>query len=66
MPGIDEIFSGGIPKRSIALIAGGLGIGKSIMGMQYLWNGLQISELGVYVALGECSVQVRINVKQFN
>lgn len=66
IPGLDEILNGGIPKRNVVLIAGGPGTGKSIMGMQYLWNGLQIGEPGVYVALEEHPVQVRINMRQFN
>jgi len=66
IPGLDEILNGGIPKRNVVLIAGGPGTGKSIMGMQYLWNGLQIGEPGIYVALEEHPVQVRINMRQFN
>ncbi len=66
IPGLDEILGGGIPKRNVVLVAGGPGTGKSIMGMQYLWSGLQIGEPGIYVALEEHPVQVRINMRQFN
>ncbi len=65
IPGFDEILYGGIPKRNVVLLSGGPGTGKSIFGQQYLWNGLQMGEPGVYVALEEHPVQVRINMRQF-
>ncbi len=65
IPGFDEIVYGGIPKRNIVLLSGGPGTGKTIFGQQYLWNGLQMGEPGVYVALEEHPVQVRINMRQF-
>jgi len=65
IPGFDEIVGGGIPKRNVVLLSGGPGTGKTIFGMQYLWNGLQMGEPGIYVALEEHPTQVRINMKQF-
>lgn len=65
IPGFDEIVNGGIPKRNVVLLSGGPGTGKSIFGTQYLWNGLQMGEPGVFVALEEHPVQVRINMRQF-
>ncbi|BEP18646.1 KaiC domain-containing protein [Pyrofollis japonicus] len=65
IPGLDEILYGGIPRRNVVLLSGGPGTGKTIMSQQYLWNGLQMGEPGVYVALEEHPVQVRINMAQF-
>ena len=65
IPGMDEILHGGIPKRNVVLLAGGPGTGKSIFGQQYLWSGLKNGEPGVFVALEEHPVQVRINMAQF-
>ncbi len=65
IPGFDEILNGGIPKRNVVLLSGGPGTGKSIFGQQYLWNGLQMGEPGILVALEEHPVQVRINMRQF-
>lgn len=65
IPGLDEILNGGIPKRNIVLLSGGPGTGKSIFSYQYLWNGLQMNEPGIFVALEEHPVQVRINMAQF-
>jgi len=33
--------------------------------MQYLWNGLRIGKPGVYVALEEHPVQVRVHMRNF-
>jgi len=65
IPGMDEILHGGIPKRNVVLLSGGPGTGKSIFSYQYLWNGLRLGEPGVFVALEEHPVQVRINMAQF-
>jgi len=65
IPGMDDILHGGIPKRNVVLLAGGPGTGKSIFGQQYLFYGLQHGEPGVFVALEEHPVQVRINMSQF-
>jgi len=65
IPGLDEILNGGIPKRNIVLLSGGPGTGKSIFSYQYLWNGLQMGEPGIFVALEEHPVQVRVNMAQF-
>jgi len=65
IPGFDEILNGGIPARNAVLLAGGPGTGKSILGQQFLYNGLVNGEPGVFVALEEHPVQVRINAQQF-
>ena len=65
IPGLDEILHGGIPSRNVVLLSGGPGTGKSIFSYQFLWNGLKQGEPGVFVALEEHPVQVRINMAQF-
>lgn len=65
IPGFDTVLGGGIPKRNVVLLSGGPGTGKSILATQYLWNGLQLGENGIYVSLEEHPVQVRVNMKQF-
>lgn len=64
IPGFDELLYGGIPKRNVVLLSGGPGTGKSIFSMQYLYSGLLRGEPGVYVALEEHPVQVRVNMAQ--
>jgi KaiC domain protein len=65
IPGLDEILNGGIPERNVVLVSGGPGTGKTILSQQFLWNGLQMGEAGVYVALEEHPVQIRQNMAQF-
>ncbi|ALM75761.1 hypothetical protein TBCH5v1_1853 [Thermococcus barophilus] len=65
IPGMDEILHGGIPERNVVLLSGGPGTGKTIFSQQFLWNGLQMGEPGIYVALEEHPVQVRQNMAQF-
>ena len=65
IPGFDEILDGGIPVRNVVLLAGGPGTGKSILGQQFLHSGLANGEPGVFVALEEHPVQVRVNAHRF-
>jgi KaiC domain protein len=65
IPGLDEILHGGIPERNVVLISGGPGTGKTILSQQFLWNGLQEEEAGIYVAVEEHPVQIRQNMLQF-
>ncbi|MGC8583666.1 MAG: KaiC domain-containing protein [Thermoproteus sp.] len=65
VPGLDEILYGGVPERSIVLLSGGPGTGKSILGKQFLFNGLKRGEPGVFVALEEHPVAVRRSFKHF-
>jgi len=65
IPGFDEILNGGIPRRNVVLLAGGPGTGKSILGYQYLYNGVKKDEHGILVALEEHPVQIRIAMSQF-
>ncbi len=52
--GLDELLEGGIPKGRSILIAGACGTGKSIFGMQFIYNGAKkYSEPGIYVTLDE-------------
>jgi len=52
IPGIDELLEGGFPRGSNVLLSGGAGTGKTIMGMQYLYNGaVNYDEPGLFVTL---------------
>ena len=65
VPGLDEILYGGVPERSVVLLSGGPGTGKSILGKQFLFNGLRRGEPGVFVALEEHPVAVRRSFRHF-
>src|SRR5437867_10473913 len=42
IPGLDEILSGGFPRRRVVLIVGGPGTGKTILTSQFLINGIKM------------------------
>ncbi|AET32776.1 KaiC domain-containing protein [Pyrobaculum ferrireducens] len=65
VPGLDEVLYGGVPERAVVLLSGGPGTGKSILGKQFLFNGLKRGEAGVFVALEEHPVAVRRSFKHF-
>lgn len=52
--GLDSILDGGLVDRSTTLVAGNPGTGKSILGLQYLYEGVRSEdERGVYVTFEE-------------
>ncbi|WP_456436108.1 KaiC domain-containing protein [Methanopyrus sp.] len=65
IPGMDEVLNGGIPERNAVLLTGGPGTGKTIFSQQFIWEGLEEGEPGVFVTLEEHPVQVRKNVEGF-
>jgi circadian clock protein KaiC len=52
--GFDGLIEGGIPEGSVILVSGTPGTGKTILGMQYLHNGVKdYKENGLYVSFEE-------------
>jgi len=51
--GLDPLLGGGLLGRSITLISGSAGTGKSTLGVQFLVEGAKQNEHGLYVALEE-------------
>jgi KaiC/GvpD/RAD55 family RecA-like ATPase len=52
--GLDEMISGGFPKKRIILILGSPGAGKTILASQFIYKGLtEFNENGVMVSLDE-------------
>jgi KaiC/GvpD/RAD55 family RecA-like ATPase len=52
--GLDEILNGGIVKNSTTLVSGNPGAGKSILGLQYIYNGVRMfDEQGIYLSFEE-------------
>jgi circadian clock protein KaiC len=49
--GFDELIQGGFPKGSFTVISGNPGTGKTIYGIQFLWNGLVNEEKCLYICL---------------
>jgi circadian clock protein KaiC len=53
VPGLDALLGGGLLKRSVTLVSGSAGIGKSTVGLQFLLEGAARGEPGLYVSLEE-------------
>jgi KaiC/GvpD/RAD55 family RecA-like ATPase len=58
--GLDEILNGGIVKNSTTLVSGNPGAGKSILCLQFIYNGVeQFDEKGIYLAFEEDEADLR-------
>jgi KaiC domain protein len=51
--GLDDMLGGGIPRYHNVAVIGACGTGKTIFGMQYMYNGLIKNEKGIYITLEE-------------
>jgi KaiC/GvpD/RAD55 family RecA-like ATPase len=58
--GLDQILNGGIIKNSTTLVSGNPGAGKSILGLQYIYNGVEMfDEKGIYLSFEENEKDIR-------
>ena len=58
--GLDSILNGGIVKNAAVLISGNPGTGKSILGQQFLYEGVdQFDEGGIYLTFEETEDDIR-------
>src|SRR4051794_7229864 len=51
--GLDDVLTGGLPQGHLYLIEGDPGTGKTTLGLQFLLEGVQNGEKGLYVTLSE-------------
>ncbi|MBD3261387.1 MAG: ATPase [Candidatus Altiarchaeales archaeon] len=63
--GLDEMLGGGFIKNRPYLIAGGPGIGKTILCVQFLMQGVEEGEGGLYIALEEQTEQLKEDMRVF-
>ena len=52
-PRLDPLLGGGLLARSVTLVSGSSGIGKTTMAIQFLLAGVERGESGLYVSLEE-------------
>ena len=50
---LDTLIGGGLIEKSITLVAGGAGSGKTIFAMQFLLEGLKLGESCIYLTFEE-------------
>ncbi|MDR9402489.1 MAG: ATPase domain-containing protein, partial [Halothece sp. Uz-M2-17] len=64
--GFDEISHGGIPVGRTTLVSGTSGTGKTLLAIQFLYNGIQqFDEPGVFVTFEESPADIIINANSF-
>ena len=64
--GLDKMTGGGFVRGSSILISGSSGTGKTILGIQFIIDGLLKNEPGIIVSFEEDMEQIRENSKVFN
>ncbi|MCJ7450843.1 MAG: AAA family ATPase, partial [Candidatus Nanohaloarchaeota archaeon QJJ-9] len=65
MDGLDELIEGGFPEKSVNLVAGGPGTGKTIFCSQFLWKGLQEGDNCLFITMEEDSDEILEDAKEF-
>ena len=63
VPGLDGIVNGGYFLGSTTLLVGVSGVGKSVMGLQYIAEGARRGERSLMVSLDEAPAQMMRNAK---
>lgn len=64
--GLDEVLCGGLPKGDCYLIEGAPGTGKTTLGLQYLYQGVEkFSEPGLFLAFEEMPQRLRRDAQSF-
>lgn len=53
IPELDQILRGGIPRQNVVLLAGGSGMGKTTLTMEFLAHGAERDENGLFLSVTE-------------
>ena len=51
--GLDEMTGGGLPRGTCCVVSGSTGLGKTLLGLQFLAEGASRGEMGLFVSLEE-------------
>jgi len=65
IPELDQILRGGIPKGSVVLLAGGSGMGKTTLALEFLAHGAQKGEPGLFVSVTEAVHVLERNAREY-
>ena len=65
VPGLDSLIAGGFMENSVNLITGETGTGKTIFCSQFIWDGLQKGETGLYITLEERPEDIKSDAMMF-
>jgi circadian clock protein KaiC len=64
--GLDAMLSGGLLKGSTTIVSGPSGVGKSIIGLEFLVHGAQLGERGLMLTFEETPNAVEKNAQSFD
>jgi len=64
VPGLDELLGGGFLERSVTLLSGPSGIGKTTLATQFMIDGAKRKERGLFVAFEEGPEQITKGAEQ--
>ncbi len=65
--GLDQLLQGGLPKGSSVLVSGGNGTGKTILSMQYIYEGArQFKEPGIFVSVESNAKSIAWDMQSFS
>jgi circadian clock protein KaiC len=62
---LDQILRGGIPVGNVVLLAGGSGMGKTTLSMEFLAHGAEKGERGMFLSVTEPVHVLERNVKEY-
>lgn len=62
IPGLDELIEGGFIPKSVIMVSGEAGTGKSIFATQFIWNALCLDENGIFISLQQTSEEIKNDV----
>ena len=65
IPGFDTFSEGGLPEGRTTLVSGTAGSGKTIFASQFLAEGIQQGQNGVFVTFEESPRMLRKNMRGF-
>lgn len=57
--GLDAILEGGLPRHRLYLVQGPPGVGKTTLALQFLREGTQKQEVGLYITLSETKEELQ-------
>ncbi len=63
--GLNKLIGGGIPRRTILLLSGVPGVGKTVFCQQFIYEGLKNGEYGIYLTMDESPEDVKERMKIF-
>lgn len=65
IPELDQILRGGIPQGNVVLLAGGSGMGKTTLALEFLAHGAEQSEKGLFMSVTEPVPILQRNAREY-